>query len=106
MQFPLILFPSGTIGTTDYFAPCECLKVCDFAKCKYRRNGFVVKFQAIGTVTTNAVVILGKKCGASMPLVAASNNSVVTNANLTAGDLYTIVPTTVNGILRGIVQGL
>jgi hypothetical protein len=106
MNCPLAIFPSGVIGTVQYYAPCECLKVCEFAKCKYRKCGFIIKVQSVGTVTTNTVAILGKKCGASMPLVAASNNAVVTNADLTEGDVYTVVPTTVDGILRGVVQGL
>jgi hypothetical protein len=106
MECPLVLYPSGSLGTVQYLAPCACMKLCDFAKCKYRKNGFLVKIQAVGTVTTNTVNILGKKCGASMPLVSASNNALVTNADLTAGNVYTVVPTTVNGVLRGVVQGL
>jgi hypothetical protein len=106
MNCPLIIFPSGVLGTTEYYAPCECLSVCDMAKCKYRKCGFIVKVQSVGTTTTNTVSILGKKCGASLPLVAASNNAVVTNADLTAGSVYTIVPATVDGILRGVVQGI
>lgn len=106
MNCPLIIFPSGVLGTTEYYAPCECLSVCDMAKCKYRKCGFIVKVQSVGTTGTNTVNILGKKCGASLPLVAASNNAVVTNADLTAGSVYTIIPTTVDGILRGVVQGI
>lgn len=106
MQCPLILYPSGTIGTVQYYAPCACLKVCDLAKCKYRKCGILVKFQSVGATETDTVAILGKKCGASMPLVAASNNAAVTNTNVVAGTVYTVVPTTVDGILRGIVQGL
>jgi hypothetical protein len=106
MECPLTLYPSGTLGATQYYAPCACLKVCELAKCKYRQCGFLVKFQGVGTVTSNTVAILGKKCGASMPLVAASNNAAVTNANIVAGTVYTVIPTTVDGILRGIVQGL
>jgi hypothetical protein len=106
MECPLILYPAETLGTVDYYAPCACMSICDFAKCKYRRNGFIIKVQAVGTVTTNTVAILGKKCGASMPLVAGSNNALITNADLTAGNVYTVVPTTVDGVLRGIVQGV
>ncbi len=106
MDCPIVLFPAGTIGTTQYYAPCACLKVCDFAKCKYRQNGFIIKIQSVGATTTNSVAILGKKCGASMPLVTASTNAVVTNANLTAGQIYTVIPTTVDNVLRGVVQGL
>ena len=106
MECPLILCPAGTLGTVQYLSPCACMKLCDMAKCKYRKNGFIIKIQAVGSVTTNTVNILGKKCGASMPLVAASNNALVTNANLTAGNVYTVIPTTVDGVLRGVVQGL
>lgn len=106
MNCPLVLYPSGVLGTTQFYAPCECLSICDLAKCKYRKCGFIVKIQGVGTPTTNAVSILGKKCGGSMPLVAASNNAVVTNADLTAGEVYTVIPATIDGILRGIVQGL
>ena len=106
MDCPLIIFPSGTLGTTDYYAPCGCYSVCDYAMCKYRKCGFIIKVQSVGTVTTNSVALLGKKCGASLPLVAASNNAVVTNADLTAGSVYTVVPANVDGILRGIVQGI
>jgi hypothetical protein len=52
------------------------------------------------------VALLGKACGASMPLVAASNNAVVTNADLEAGSIYTVIPVTVDGVLRGVVQGI
>lgn len=106
MDCPLVLYPAGTLGTTQFYAPCACISVCDLAKCKYRQNGFIVKIQAVGATTTNTVAVLGKRCGGSMPLVAASNNAVVTNADLTAGEVYTIVPATVDGVLRGIVQGI
>ena len=106
MECPLTLYPSGVLGTTQYYAPCECLGVCELAKCKYRQNGFIIKVQGVGTTTTNTVAILGKKCGASLPLVAASNNAVVTNADLTAGEVYTVIPVTVDGVLRGLVQGI
>ena len=106
MECPLILYPSGTLGAMQYYAPCACLKACELASCKYRKCGFLVKFQAVGTVTAQTVAILGKKCGASIPLVAASNNAAVTNANLVAGTVYTVMPVTVDGILRGVVQGL
>lgn len=106
MNCPLTLFPSGTLGTVQYLAPCECMKLCEFAKCKYRKSGFIVKVQAVGTTATDTVSILGKKCGASMPLVSASANVLVTNADLTAGNVYTVIPTTVDGVLRGVVQGI
>lgn len=106
MDCPLILYPAGVIGTTQYYAPCACLKVCEYASCKYRRSGFLVTVQSVGATTTDSVAILGKGCGASMPLVAASNNAVVTNADLVAGSVYTIVPVAVDGVLRGIVQGI
>lgn len=106
MECPLVLYPAGELGTMQYYSPCACIGVCDLAKCKYRQNGFIIKVQSIGATTTNTVAILGKKCGASMPLVAASTNDPVTNANLTAGSVYTVVPATVDGVLRGIVQGL
>jgi hypothetical protein len=106
MECPLVLFPAGILGTTQYYAPCACLGICELAKCKYRQNGFIIKIQAVGTTTTNAVAILGKKCGGSMPLVAASNNAVVTNADLEAGQVYTVIPVTVDGVLRGVVQGI
>jgi hypothetical protein len=106
MECPLTLFPAGVLGTTQYYAPCACLGICELAKCKYRQNGFIIKIQAVGTTTTNAVAILGKKCGGSMPLVAASNNAVVTNADLEAGSVYTVIPVTVDGVLRGVVQGI
>lgn len=106
MNCPLIIYPSGTLGTTDYYAPCECIGICELAKCKYRKNGFLIKVQALGDTEANAVAILGKKCGSSMPLVAASDNAPLTNAELTAGDVYTVIPATVDGILYGVVQGL
>lgn len=106
MECPLTLYPAEVLGTVEYYAPCACMSICALAQCKYRRNGFIVKVQAVGATGTNTVSILGKKCGASMPLVAASNNALVTNADLTAGNVYTVVPATVDGVLRGIVQGL
>lgn len=106
MECPLTLYPSGVLGTVQYLAPCACMKLCELAKCKYRSNGFIIKVQAVGTTATDTVSILGKKCGASMPLVAASTNALVTNANLTAGSVYTVVPSTVDGVLRGVVQGI
>ena len=106
MNCPLTVFPAGVVGTVQYYAPCECMKVCEFAKCKYRRNGFIIQVQAVGATSTNTVALLGKKCGASMPLVAASTGDVLTNANLTAGQIYTVIPMTVDDVLRGVVQGL
>jgi hypothetical protein len=61
MECPLVLFPAGVLGTTQYYAPCACLGICELARCKYRQNGFIIKIQAVGTTTTNAVAILGKK---------------------------------------------
>ena len=106
MECPLVLYPAGSLGTVDYYSPCACLGVCDLAKCKYRQNGFIIRVQAVGATGTNTVSIIGKKCGGSMPLVAASNNALVTNADLTAGSVYTVVPATVDGVLRGVVQGI
>lgn len=106
MECPLILYPSGTLGTVQYLAPCACMKLCELASCKYRRNGFIIKVQSVGTTATDTVNILGKKCGASMPLVSASANALVTNADLTAGNVYTVTPVTVDGVLKGVVQGL
>lgn len=106
MDCPLVLYPSGTLGTVQYLAPCACMKLCELASCKYRRCGFIIKVQGVGAAATNTVSILGKKCGASMPLVSASANALVTNADLTAGSVYTVIPTTVDGVLRGVVQGL
>jgi hypothetical protein len=106
MECPLVLYPVGVVGATQYYAPCACLKVCEYAKCKYRQCGFIIKVQAVGSTAANSVAILGKACGASMPLVAASNNAVVTNADLEAGSVYTVIPVTVDGVLRGVVQGI
>lgn len=106
MECPLILYPSGVVGTVQYYAPCACMGICELASCYYRQNGFIIQVQSVGATTTDSVAILGKKCGGSMPLVAASNNAVVTNANLTAGSVYTVIPTTVDGVLRGVVQGI
>jgi hypothetical protein len=106
MNCPLILNFTGTLGTVDYFRPCECLKLCDLTKCKYRKCGFLVQFSALGTVTTDTVAIQAKACGGALPLVAASNNALVTNADLTVGAIYKVTPVTVDGILKGVVQGL
>ena len=106
MECPLTLYPSGVLGTVQYLAPCACMRLCELAKCKYRSNGFIIKVQAVGTTGTNTVSILGKKCGSSMPLVSASANTLVTNADLTAGSVYTVIPSTVDGVLRGVVQGI
>jgi hypothetical protein len=106
MECPLVLYPAGTLGTAQYYSPCACIGVCELAKCKYRQKGFIVKIQSVGATTTDTVAIIGKKCGASMPLVAASTNDPVTNANITAGSVYTVIPVTVDGVLRGVVQGI
>lgn len=106
MKCPLVVYPVGTLGTVEYYAACECMSMCDYTKCKYRQSGIVITFASIGTTTTNTVNITGKSCGGSFPLVAASDNALVTNADLAAGQTYTIVPTYVGGVLRGVVQGL
>lgn len=106
MQCPLVLYQSGSLGTVDYFAPCECLKLCEMTACKYTKNGFLVQFNTAGSTATNTISIVGKACGGSLPLVAASNGEVLTNANITAGSTYRVYPVMIGGVLRGIVQGL
>jgi hypothetical protein len=70
MNCPLIVNNSGTLGTVDYLAPCECLKLCEYTICKYRKCGFLIQIQSLGATTTNTVNLLGKACGGSLPLVA------------------------------------
>lgn len=106
MNCPLILYPSGSLGTVQYYATCECMKVCDYTECQYLRNGFLVKFQAVGATTTDTLAIIGKKCGGSFPLVLASTGALATNAAITAGNVYTVIPTFSNGVLRGVIQGV
>ena len=106
MNCPLTLNSAGTLGTVNYLKPCECLKLCDMTKCKYRQNGFLVQVNSLGATTTNTVSIEATACGGSMPLVAASTGALVTVANLTVGNVYRIFPSNVGGILRGIFEGL
>lgn len=106
MNCPLILYPAETVGTVQFYAPCECLKPCDFAKCKYFKKGFLVQFQAIGATSTDTVSIVGKVCGGSFPLVTESTGALLLNSGITAGTVYKVVPSIVDGILRGVVQGL
>jgi hypothetical protein len=75
-------------------------------QCKYRKCGFLIQFSALGTVTTDTVSIQAKSCGGALPLVSAANNALVTNADLTVGTIYRVTPVTVDGILKGVVQGL
>lgn len=106
MNCPLVLYPAGTLGTVQYYSPCECTKLCQYTKCKYLRCGFLVQFSAVGATSTDTVSLLGKKCGGSMPLVAESTNALVTNATITAGQVYRVIPSIIDGVLRGIVQGV
>ena len=59
-----------------------------------------------GGTETNTVSLLAPRCGGNLVLVAASTGALVTESELTAGTVYTVYPSTVNGILRGIVQGI
>lgn len=106
MDCPLVLYHTGTLGTVDYLTPCECYKLCDFTGCKYRRCGILVQVESLGATTTNTIALAGRKCGGAFQLVAESNGAVVTNADLTAGSVYRIFPVNVNGVLRGIVEGI
>lgn len=105
MRCPLTVNRLGQLGTVDYYAPCECVTLCELASCQYTRNGFLAQFNTLGTTTTQTVSLQATKCGGSMPLVNAAG-ALVTNANLTAGTVYRIYPQYVGGILRGVVQGL
>lgn len=105
MNCPLELNFVGSLDTVDYHKPCECISMCCLTKCKYIKNGILVKFNAIGGTTTNTVSILASKCGGAMPLVD-STGALVANSALTAGDVYTVYPQYLNGILRGVVAGL
>ena len=106
MNCPLVLNFTGTLGTVDYLAPCECLTLCILTSCKYRKCGFLVQVNSKGGTETNTVSILAPRCGGNLVLVAASTGALVTESELTAGTVYTVYPSTVNGILRGIVQGI
>lgn len=106
MNCPLLTYYIGTLGTVDYLAPCECLKLCEYTSCKYRRCGFLVQAQSLGTTTTNTLNLVGTACYGSMPLIKASDNALVTNADLTAGTVYRVYPVSVSGILKGVVQGI
>jgi hypothetical protein len=106
MNCPLIVNFAGSLGTVDYFVPCECLKLCEYTKCQYRQCGFLIQFQSLGTTTTNTVNLVGKACGGSLPLVTNSTGELVTIANLTVGTIYRVYPTSINGILRGIVSSI
>ena len=106
MDCPLIIYPSGELGTVQYYAPCECTKLCEYTSCHYLKCGFLIQVNAIGATAANTVNLLAKACGGSMPLVAESTGDLITNANLTAGTVYRVYPARVGGILRGVVQGL
>lgn len=106
MDCPLTLYHTGTVGTTDYLSPCGCCKMCDFTSCRFSREGLVVTISCIGSTETNTVCLAGKACGGSFPLVAESTNAPVTNADITAGGTYKIYPVFIDGILRGVVEGL
>lgn len=106
MNCLLTLYSAGTLGTVDYYSPCECTRLCSYTTCEYRKCGFLVQIPVVGSTATNTVALLGKACGGSLPLVAESTGALVTNSTLTAGTIYRIYPTFIGGILRGIVQGL
>lgn len=106
MDCPLILYYAGTLGTADYLAPCDNCRMCAYTTCKYKECGFLIQPMSLSSTTTNTVQLLGKSCGGSIPLVSASNGALVTVADLTAGTIYRVYPSTVNGILRGIVSSL
>ena len=106
MNCPLIANFAGSLGTVDYLIPCECLKLCEYTACNYRKCGFLVQFQSLGATTTNTVNLVGKACGGSLPLVSNTTGELVTVADLTVGDIYRIYPVSVNGILRGVVASL
>lgn len=106
MECPLTLNLGATVGATNYYAPCSCVGVCDLACCKYRKCGFLATFSALDATGANTVYLVGKKCGASAPLIASSTGAILTNAGLTAGTIYTIYPQTINGVLRFVVADL
>lgn len=106
MDCPLVIYPVGTLGTVDYMAPCECVKLCTYTTCHYRRCGFLITIPSVGATATNTISITGKACGGSFPLVAASTGDLVTNSAVTAGGTYRVTPVVVEGVLRGIVAGI
>lgn len=103
MNCPLVLYNTGTLGTVDYYSPCECSKLCDYTGCGYRRCGFLVQFPALGATTANTVSISGKKCGGAAPLVLEATGALVTNGDLTAGAIYRVYPQTLGDVLRFVV---
>jgi hypothetical protein len=105
MNCPLGLNLAGTLGTVDYHKPCDCVSMCNLTKCKYVKNGLLVKFNALGSTGTNTVSIVASKCGGAMPLVDGTG-VLVANSALTAGNVYTVYPQSINGVLRGVVAGL
>lgn len=105
MNCPLGLNYKGTLGTVDYYAPCECVSVCELSKCQYNRCGLIVKFNSIGGTGTNTVSILSTKCGGAIPLVNSAG-ALIANSELTAGAVYTVYPQYINGIVRGLVPSL
>lgn len=105
MNCPLGLNFKGSLGTADYYSPCECVSICELTECKYAKNGLIVKFNALGSTGTNTVCVLSTKCGGSIPLVNSAG-ALITNSDLTAGSVYTVYPQYVNGIVRGLVSGL
>lgn len=106
MKCPLSLNSVGNLGTVNYLKPCQCIKLCALTACKYRRCGVLVQVNSLSATGTDTVSIQASACGGSTPLVAASNGALVTAADLTAGNIYRIFPTSVDGILRGIVEGI
>lgn len=106
MNCPLIVYKTGTLGTVDYLTPCECLRMCQYTSCNYRKCGFLIQPQSLGTVTTNTLNLVGTYCGGNIPLVTASTGALVTNADLTVGTVYRIYPTSISGVLKAIVEGL
>lgn len=106
MECPLTLNLAATVGATNYYAPCGCVGVCELASCKYTKCGVLVTFTALDATGTNTVYIVGKKCGASAPVIIASTGAIATNAGLTAGTIYKIYPQTINGVLRFVVADL
>lgn len=105
LDCPLVLNLKGSLGTVDYHAPCGCVSLCELTACKYTQKGLLVKFSAIGGTAANTVSIMAPKCGGSMVLVTQAG-ALVTNAQLTAGTVYTVYPQRINGILRGVVTGI
>lgn len=105
MKCPLGMNFVGTLGTVDYHSPCECVSMCRITQCKYTKNGMLVKFSSIGATAANTVSIVAPKCGGAMPLTDTAGE-LVANSALAAGNVYTVYPQYINGILRGVVAGL